>query len=342
MTLRGLRFAALVVVLLVVGVLVAPHPLLAMGFGLLVAGYSAIANDSIQTIGTFIESNRHQPRLRLWLWLGSILAVTLLVGWWTHAGDPSFGRLATKGFETSPTSFTVFQVIAPVVLLVLTRYRVPVSTSFLLLACFATSMSGIEKMLVKSLSGYGVSFVTAFVLWTVVLRRMTGTVPESQRHAWTVAQWISTGALWSTWLVQDAANIVVFLPRTLDALTMVLVVLVLLGALGVLIFRRGGEIQQVVHEKSGVEDIRNATVIDATLAFVLFGYTAVNPVPMSTTWAFLGLLAGREIARTVRHDPGAGTRRALGLAGKDLARAALGLLVSLALAALANPGLFSR
>ena len=53
-------FLIIIIGLLVISGLVFQNPTLAMWLAFLLAGYSAIANDSIQTIGPFISSNGHQ------------------------------------------------------------------------------------------------------------------------------------------------------------------------------------------------------------------------------------------------------------------------------------------
>ena len=47
------------------------RPQIAMWVGFAFAGYSAVANDSIQTIGTFIASNRERQWWQLWLFIGA-------------------------------------------------------------------------------------------------------------------------------------------------------------------------------------------------------------------------------------------------------------------------------
>ena len=93
-----------------------PYPAIAMWVGFLFAGYSAIANDSIQTIGTFLASNRHRPWWLLWLFIGGVFLVTVTYSWVTYGGDVSYQRLAAKGFATAPTSFSFLQLAAPIVL----------------------------------------------------------------------------------------------------------------------------------------------------------------------------------------------------------------------------------
>ena len=64
-----------------------------MYVGFLLAGYSVVGNDSIQTLGTFLSSNEKRPWYVLWLFAGSILTATLVYGWYQYGGDVSYGRL---------------------------------------------------------------------------------------------------------------------------------------------------------------------------------------------------------------------------------------------------------
>ena len=42
------------------------------------------------------------------------------------------------------------------------------------------------------------------------------TVEDEDDPKWLIAQWASTGFLWSQWLIQDAENIFVYAPRELS------------------------------------------------------------------------------------------------------------------------------
>ena len=113
-------------------------------------------------------------------------------------------------------------------------------------------------------------------------------------------------------------------------------------------FARGGEkIQRVVDEKSDVFDVRPATIIDLLYAAILFVFKIWSKVPMSTTWVFVGLLAGREIAMTARRagNGDRSLREAFRLAGRDLLYVTVGFVISLILASAINPvireGLFN-
>jgi hypothetical protein len=199
----------------IVGV-VFENPSLAMWIGFMFAGYSAIANDSIQTIGTFLASNSNRKWWVLWAFIGSIFLITVTISWMTFDGDVSYQRLSAKGFSEAPTSFTFLQVAAPLFLLIITRLRMPVSTTFLILSCFSANLAGITDMLTKSLSGYFVAFGVAMVVWTLVSRLIKKYFTGTASPIWMVMQWITSGALWSVWLMQDMANIAVYLPRQLS------------------------------------------------------------------------------------------------------------------------------
>ena len=313
-------------------------PTQAMWLGFLFAAYSVVANDSIQTIGTFLVSNQRRPWWLIYLYLGGILAVTSYWSWTHYHGDVTFGRLSSKGFEVAPDSFTLLQIWAPLLLLVLTRLAIPVSTTFLILSCFATQVDSVGKVLLKSISGYGIAFMVSIMLWlalTPVFERFREGQPG---RWWLPAQWVTSGCLWSVWLMQDAANVAVYLPRKLSLNEFTAFLLILLVALGILVRRQGGEIQQVISEKDNVADIRQATCIDLVYASILYYFKVVSSIPMSTTWVFIGLLAGRETGMTLlrsRHERRWAHLKTLVFT--DLAKVTIGLILSLLLAALVNP-----
>lgn len=314
-------------------------PQVAMWVGFAIAGYSAVANDSIQTLGTFIASNRKTPWWLMWLFVAGIFVLTVGYSWITYNGDVSHQRLLAKGFETAPISFQFLHIAAPIFLLILTRMRMPVSTTFLLLSCFATTGEGILAITLKSVSGYAIAFVVAAGIWLslgpVMKRRFVGTA----HPMWRVAQWASTGFLWSVWLMQDAANIAVYLPRSLGGGQFLAFAGVVVLGLGFLLWKGGERIQEVVDEKADVVDVRAATTIDFIYAVILYIFKDLSNVPMSTTWVFVGLLAGRELAMALRNtgkDPRS-LRFAARLVFKDLFYVTVGFTVALVIAAAINP-----
>ena len=335
------QFVGLIVLATVLSILCAPYPHIARWVGFGFAAYAAVANDSIQTLGTFLASNKNRPWYVLWGFAAGIFLLTMTYSWMNYGGDVSYGRLASKGFDTAPAAFTAMQVAAPIVLVVLTRLKMPVSTTLLLLTSFASEMSAVSKVIVKSLSGYGLAFVLAFGLWFALQKVFAKWLEKPMNPAWIGFQWVTTGVLWSVWLQQDAANIAVYLPRSLSGWEF-------LGFAGTVviglawIFKNGGDrIQEVVDEKNNVTDIRAATIIDLLYAIILFYFKIHSKIPMSTTWVFLGLLAGRELAISIQSRGGFGVRtpgQAVQMLSKDAIMATIGLLISLIVAYLVNGG----
>ncbi|MEC7948356.1 MAG: hypothetical protein VX265_12385 [Myxococcota bacterium] len=333
---RERGFLAFVSVAFVVSAATADMPDIARWVGFLLAGYAAVANDSIQTIGTFIASNKDQAWWKLWLFIGGIFLATVAWSWVQFDGDVTYQRLAAKGFETAPTEFSFLAVAAPVFLIILTRLKMPVSTTLLLLSSFATKGSGIGKVLSKSFLGYGLAFVIAMVVWLSLAKAFDRWFTGTPHPGWRVAQWLASGLLWSVWIQQDAANIAVYLPRQLDFIELCAFAGVIFIGLGIL-FRMGGErIQQIVEEKSDVFDLRAATIIALVYAVILFYFKLHSKVPMSTTWVFLGLLGGRELAMTLRGSGDRSTGAAVRMMLRDAGLAATGLAVSLILACVVN------
>ena len=157
------NFLIFIILAFMAAMFATPHPNIAMWVGFIFAAYAAIANDSIQTIGTFIASNQDKKWWVLWIFIGGIFFFTMLYSFINLGGDVSHGRLASKGFEKTPTSFHFLQIAAPIFLLILTRLRMPVSTTFILLTSFAATPAAVGGVLAKSMSGYILSLLLKFI-----------------------------------------------------------------------------------------------------------------------------------------------------------------------------------
>ena len=262
--------------------------------GFLLAAFAVIGNDSAQTLGTFISSNSKKVKWYwMWAFASSILSITLFYGW--YSGDISFGRLEKIPL---PNQFQWYHALAPALLLGLTRFGIPVSTTLLTLSAFSSGLV-LKKIIMKSALGYGVAAVSAYIIWLLLAKVLDERkkVKKSHKKFWSIAQWASTGFLWSMWLSHDIANIFVYLPRENVSLsTMIGVVGILVFGLGHLFYTKGGKIQEVVLSKTGTRFVRSACLIDLFYALVLWYFKIHSSIPMSTTWVFVGLLAGREMA----------------------------------------------
>jgi hypothetical protein len=318
--------------------------------GFLLAAYSIVANDAIQTLGTFLSSNSHRHWTILWLYACSIICVVMVSAYFSYNGDISYGRLNQVPYPES--GITWWHAIPPLFLMVLTRFGIPVSTTFLILTIFtltggAATEGVMEQMLIKSALGYVVALITGGLVYWMVAgsfeRWISQTPAQSHGVKWTVLQWCSTAFLWSQWLVQDLANIFIFLPRQTERLAdgsvqvafsgelIVFSTIVMLLLHAIIFARRGGEIQKIVLSKTNTTDVRAATLVDFMYALILIFFQDMSDIPMSTTWVFLGLLAGREIAIT-RIVALRDHRDAIKDVTMDVGRAMVGLVVSVILA----------
>lgn len=317
--------------------------------GFLLASYSIVANDAIQTLGTFLSSNSRRHWLVLWMYACSIIVIVMAYAYFFNDHDISYGRLNRIPYPEDGIKW--WHALPPLFLLVLTRYGVPVSTTFLVLTIFAftggSATEGVlQGMIIKSFMGYAVALVAGGAVYCLIAGRFERWISNTPREVhslkWTVLQWSSTAFLWSQWLVQDLANIFVFLPRqtmetadgvhvSFDPWLILFATLVMLLLHGVIFAIRGGEIQKIVLAKTNTVDVRAATVVDFIYGLILVFFKELNDIPMSTTWVFLGLLAGREIAISFvgkLRSP----REAMQDITHDIIRVMIGLLVSILLA----------
>lgn len=267
--------------------------------GFFIATYSVMANDApAQVLGTLIASHPDK-KWRLWVGASIILIAALITSYISYDGDISFGRLE-KIPQVDELSW--IYLIPPLGLLVLTRFGAPISTSFIMLSMFTASVV-LEKIMMKSLFGYGMAFVIATMIWMAMGRINWKQGPANMRF-WRPLQYVSTGTLWWFWLSHDIANVAVFLPRQLDIIEFSVISVTLVAALGLIFRESGGKVHKFIFRDEGNDmDIRVATLIDAIYAILLFVFKEWNNLPMSTTWVFVGLMAGREIGRAVGRQP---------------------------------------
>ncbi|CAK27928.1 Uncharacterized conserved membrane protein [Synechococcus sp. RCC307] len=181
--------------------------------GFLLAAYSVVANDSLQTLGTYLSSNKGRtPKALQMLFICGVAAAVLLIGWFLHPaggglGDPAWGRL--EKFP-QPDNFTWVYLLPPIAVLALTQWGAPVSTSFLVLSAFEPKNA--TKLVLNSLSGYVMAFVLALVVYGLLMWILEKKVLRSHQEGtevknyWFALQWLSTGWLWSQWPMAGARH----------------------------------------------------------------------------------------------------------------------------------------
>ena len=85
--------------------------------GVIFAACSVVGNDAVQTLGTFIASNKKISWVRQWVFASVILLATISYGWYVNNGDISFGRLS----KIPHIEIEWYHALAPAILLALTR-----------------------------------------------------------------------------------------------------------------------------------------------------------------------------------------------------------------------------
>ena len=177
--------------------------------------------------------------------------------------------------------------------------------------------------------------MAAYALWNILSRFLDEKAPvaEENKSKWRVAQWIATCFLWHQWLAHDIANVAVFLPRG-EALPLWMFIgfmAILVAGLAQLFYTRGGKIQEIVLSKSGTRFMRSATIIDFSYALVLWYFKQYNNIPMSTTWVFVGLLCGRELAVYRHFNSKEGIKMVFPMLMADFMKMMIGLALSILL-----------
>jgi len=327
-----------------------------MWIGFILAAYSVVGNDVIQTLGTFLTSNEKRVKWYvLWGFASVILIYALVNGYMQN--DIDYGRL--DKFDMSTIEYKWYYVLPPIVLLIITRFGIPVSTTFMVLTLF--SMSNIPNdlssmmasvfdtdqklggMIQKSIMGYIIAATSGLFIYLAVTRLTEKRFIETEasdrwRPFWVAFQWFTTGFLWFQWLTQDLANIYIYLQGGSDLSigSFIFSVLILVGLLGYIFYKSGGRVQEVIREKTNTADIRAATFIDLIYGIILyiFKYNSLGlfegKLPMSTTWVFIGLLAGRELGMRLNLE-GKVSKKTLTMVFADLGKVFFGLLISVVL-----------
>lgn len=327
-------------VILIIMTLIAPENKFNW-IGLTLAMFSTMTNDSVQTLGTFITSNSKVPWWKLWLYVSLLFIITITLAWLYNYHHLDFNRLKTIPYSEG-VKFVTF--IPPILLIVLTYYKIPVSSTFLILSVFA-SQKAIGAVLVKTLSGYVIGFVLSYALWMLVIavlkKQIVVDASDKKLKRWKFIQWLSTGILWVAWLTNNTSNVVVYVPRAFSVYGLVIFIILGVIMIGFTFYNRGGPIQEIVSEKNDMTNLRSMSIVNLCFAFVILGLGKISNVPMATTWVFIGILAGRELCLAQLESDGVLTlreryKKARKFILKDLILAGLGIAVSLSFAIINN------
>ena len=122
-----------------------------------------------------------------------------------------------------------------------------------------------------------------------------------------------------------------FLPRQITVVQLIIVIAFFVTGLAYIFYKQGGAIQQIVMDKQSTKYVRSATLIDLVYAFLLLYFKELNNIPMSTTWVFVGLLCGRELALNTGLTKKGNLKSIFPIVAKDFLKLIVGLLVSVSI-----------
>ncbi len=301
--------------------------------GFTLAAYSVIANDSIQTLWTFLSSQKGRIKwYRLALMASTVAVIIICTSRFLYNWDISRWRLSWKWIPF-PEKFTIRHAIAPLWLLIITRLWIPVSTSLLILSVFATN-TAIVQMISKSVAWYAIAFIVSYLFRTILSRFINEFEKPNEKaeKLRRTLQFFSTWYLRSVRLMHDMANIAVYLPRSLSIEYLIFTLILIVWGLFYIFRKWWWKIQEIVLSKTWTRYIRSATIIDFVYASILFFFKEINSIPMSTTWVFVWLLAWRELAIAHMHKSKNHTKSIFPLIAKDFAKIVIWLVVSIWLA----------
>lgn len=294
--------------------------------------YNIMFNNSIQTIGLFIASNGDKKTIPNLIFFSSIFVLSILVSWFLTSKEVHYHLLDSINYEED--YINVLFIFLPILLYFFTKKRIPVSATFLVIPLFANKNT-IESMINKTSVSYFLSLITSLVVYNLLYKKYKNVISnekENTSKTWLMAEYVSTGVLWFSWLTVSLCNFVVFLPREFLIYDLLLLSIIGIITIYCILVSNGGEIQKIITQKSDVKNIKTAVIFNTLFSFMLLFIQHINNVPITSTWMFLGVLAGREIAISLNtfHLNGAlKYKNCLLKIWRDLSSAILGIILSL-------------
>ena len=146
-----------------------------------------------------------------------------------------------------------------------------------------------------------------FILWKYIYpffankiqKYMNFTLLEvNNEKFWFIMQYLSTALLWFSWLFSNMSSALVFVPRQFDVKSLFVLLLFSSVIIYYLIDNMGGNMQQLIKNKKNTDNIKAATMINIVYGCLIYIFQFSVNIPISTTWVFIGLIAGREMAIT--------------------------------------------
>ena len=301
------------------------------GYALLVTFlsiFSVLENSSFQIFGTFLSKSKKEPFYKMFLFIFSMFFATLLVEWSINGGRLDFNRLLKFEYVSE---IGLKSILAPLLLLILSYKKIPVSTTFILLSGFATKNT-IDSMLAKTATSYIFSFIIGYYVWYVLDKKFHNKISnfnDKKVNFWNNIQLISNVILVVFWIMSNNGNLVVALPRHFSVLDLCIYLLLCSISILYIVLAGGGEMQKsIMNAKNGLDNPKTSSIINIVFSSIILVFQYISPTPIATTWSFIGLLSGREFALSMKKINGVKRITIIKIL-KDLSVLIYGLIVTL-------------
>ena len=146
--------------------------------------------------------------------------------------------------------------------------------------------------------------------------------------AWQNIQIISNIGLIIFWIMSNNSNLVVSLPRTFNIPYFLIYILFCAISIFYVVFSRGGKIQSIINAKNGLDNPKTNSIINIAFSLIILMFQYINTTPVATTWSFVGLLSGRELALSMKSFNGVKKITLIKIL-RDLSVLIYGLLITL-------------
>lgn len=264
--------------------------------------FAILENNSFQIFGTLLSSNKNKPIYKLFLFIFLIFFTTLIFGWIINNGRLDFNRLLQFNYNGD---IGIKSIIPPLLLFALSYKKIPVSATFILLSGFATKNT-VDSMITKTAASYLLSFIIGYYIWYVLDKKFNDKISEfdeKRTFFWNNVQLISNVILIIFWIMSNNGGLIVSLPRNFNMLNFLVYLLFCAISISYIVFSRGGKLQKsIMNAKKGLNNPKTNSIINIIFSLIIFVFQHISSTPVATTWSFIGLLSGRELALSMKKN----------------------------------------
>lgn len=298
-------------------------------FMLAITCYTLIANNYIQSIGTFIINNKIKFKSNL-IFITLSFTLSTLISWLIFDGNIDYNLLNNIEYKKN---LAIAMIFIPLLLNVFTKYGIPVSATFLVIPLFSDSNT-LNTMLIKTTTSYFLAFMVSFFIWNFIKKHFNHLMKMDAKPNlfWNIMEYVTTSLVWIAWNMLNICVFVVFVDRKFNIYELIAVSLIVLVVLYIIMTGNNKQIEEIINEKNETENKKSIAVFNLVFALILIYIEFFSNVPLTTTWVFLGLLAGKDLSDSFSENiifSNSKTKKSILKIIKDLHKAIVGIVFSL-------------